>query len=63
VFIALLHWLIFIILLLQGLSKHARDRSGPSVSRPYAERPGTAAPPDRERADRERDATGQRRWR
>lgn len=35
-FIALLHWLILIILLLQGLSKHARNRTPAGTAGPYA---------------------------
>lgn len=36
-FIALLHWLIFIILLLQGLAKHARNRRPPDPASPYVQ--------------------------
>jgi hypothetical protein len=36
-FIALLHWLIFIILLLQGLAKHTRNRRAHRPASPYVQ--------------------------
>jgi hypothetical protein len=43
-FIALLHWLIFIILLLQGISKHARTRKAPLPSGPQVQGPASLSP-------------------
>ena len=46
-FIALLHWLVLIILLLQGLSKQARDERAPGSAKPLVEAPQASPPPRR----------------
>jgi hypothetical protein len=40
----LLHWLIFIILLLQGIAKHARNRRAPRPASPYVQMSRGAEP-------------------